>query len=220
MAKALIAGATGLVGSRLLELLIQSEDYNEVVALARKPIPIAIGTHASPRFVNRVVDFDQLDRHASELKADDVFCCLGTTIRQAGSQEAFRKVDYEYPLSLAKVTRAQGAKQFLLVTAMGSSKGSSIFYNRVKGEVEEAIAAVGFPAYHIFRPSMLLGDRKEKRAGEAVGKVVMSALDFLLPANFKAIHGERVAHAMLEIAKQKQQGMHIHPSGELQRYKS
>lgn len=213
MARALIAGATGLVGSRLLDFLLQSNDYAQVVALSRKPL-----SHAAPHFVNVVVDYDHLDRQASELKADDVFCCLGTTIKQAGSQAAFRKVDLEYPLSLAKVTRGQGARQFLLVTAMGSSKGSSIFYNRVKGEVEDAIADVGFPAFHIFRPSMLLGDRKEKRGGEFIGKVVMTALDFAIPANFKAIQADRVARAMMAIAKQRMDGMHIHLSGELQRY--
>jgi uncharacterized protein YbjT (DUF2867 family) len=220
MATALIAGATGLVGSRLLEFLLQSEDYSEVVALSRKPIPIAIGTHASPRFINRVVDFDHLDRHAPELKAEDVYCCLGTTIRQAGSQTAFRKVDFDYPVALAKITRRQGAVQFLLVTAMGSSKTSAIFYNRVKGEVEDAITEVEFPIYHIFRPSMLLGDRKEKRAGELVGKMVMQALDFLLPANVKAIDSDRVACAMMTIAQHHREGTHIHSSGELQRYKS
>lgn len=215
MARALIAGATGLVGSRLLDLLLQSNDYTQVVALSRKPM-----SHAFPRFVNVVVDYDHLDRQASELKGDDVFCCLGTTIKQAGSQAAFRKVDLEYPLSLAKVTCGQGARQFLLVTAMGSSKGSSIFYNRVKGEVEDAIAAVGFPAFHIFRPSMLLGDRKEKRGGEFIGKVVMTALDFVIPANFKAIQADRVACAMLTTAQKRQEGIHIHSSGELQRYES
>lgn len=213
MAAALIAGATGLVGSRLLEMLLQSGDYSQVIALSRKPM-----SHSSPRFINRVVDFDHLDGQGSELKADDVYCCLGTTIKQAGSQATFRKVDFEYPLSLAKVTRAQGAQQFLLVTAMGSSMSSSIFYNRVKGEVEEAVGSVGFPAYHIFRPSMLLGDRKEKRGGELIGKVVMTALDFAIPANYKAIQGDRVARAMMVIARQKQDGMHIHSSGELQRY--
>jgi uncharacterized protein YbjT (DUF2867 family) len=215
MATALIAGATGLVGSRLLEMLLQADDYSQVIALSRKPM-----VHSSPRFVNRVVDFARLDQHASALKADDVYCCLGTTIRQAGSQAAFRKVDLEYPLSLAKVTRAQGARQFLLVTAMGSSKTASIFYNRVKGEVEEAVGAIGFPTYHIFRPSMLLGDRKEKRSGEFIGKVVMTALDFIIPANYKAIQADRVARAMQSLAKHQMDGVHIHSSGELQRYRS
>jgi uncharacterized protein YbjT (DUF2867 family) len=215
MATALIAGATGLVGSRLLELLLQSGDYDRVIALSRKPM-----SHSSTRFINRVVDFDHLDRQGSELKADDVYCCLGTTIRQAGSQAAFRKVDFDYPLNLAKVTRSQGAHQFLLVSAMGSSKTSSIFYNRVKGEVEEAVGAIGFPAYHIFRPSMLLGNRQEKRGGEFIGKVVMTALDFAIPANYKAIQADRVARAMLSVAKHQMDGMHVHLSGELQCYMS
>jgi uncharacterized protein YbjT (DUF2867 family) len=152
------------------------------------------------------------------LKADDVFCCLGTTIRQAGSQAAFRKVDFEYPIQLARITLQQGARQFLIVTAMGSDKSSSIFYNRVKGEVEEAVGQIGFSSYHIFRPSMLLGDRKDDRAGESVGKVVMKGLDFLIPKKYKAIEAVRVARAMCHIARLNVAGRHVHDSAELQDY--
>lgn len=211
MAVALIAGATGLVGNLLLDQLLKEEGYERIIALSRKPLP---RSHA--RLVNLVVDFDQLDARAPELKADDIFCCLGTTIRQAGSQEAFRKVDHDYPLSLARVTKGQGARQFLLVTAMGSDKSSSIFYNRVKGEVEEAIGNLGFASYHIFQPSMLLGERAEQRTGESVGKKVMVALDFLIPKKYKAIEAVRVARGMLCIALKNQPGRHVHASAELQ----
>jgi uncharacterized protein YbjT (DUF2867 family) len=215
MAVALIAGTTGLVGSLLLEELLISDAYDQVIALSRKPL-----ARSHPKLVNRVVDFDNLAAHAPELKADDVFCCLGTTIRQAGSQEAFRKVDHDYPLVLARITKQQGARQFLLVTAMGSDKSSSIFYNRVKGEVEEAIGQVGFEAYHIFQPSMLLGERTEQRAGESVGKKVMVALDFLIPKKYKAIEAVRVARGMHSVARKHQAGRHIHDSGELQDFVS
>jgi len=213
MAVAVIAGSTGLVGNLLLELLINDDRYTRVIALTRKPLDRRL-----PKLENLVVDFDRLDDHAPQLKADDIFCCLGTTIRQAGSQAAFRKVDFDYPLNLARVTKTQGAKQFLLVTALGSDKASSIFYNRVKGEVEEAISQVGFDGYHIFQPSMLLGDRKESRAGEGVGKVVMTALDFLIPKKYKAINAAKVARGMVAIARQNLPGNNIHVSGELQDY--
>jgi uncharacterized protein YbjT (DUF2867 family) len=213
MAVAVLAGTTGLVGSHLLDLLLNDAHYTRVVALSRKALNLQ-----HPKLQNLVVDFARLEEYAAQLKAEDVFCCLGTTIRQAGSQSAFRKVDFDYPLNLAKVTQEQGAKQYLLVTALGSDKSSSIFYNRVKGEVEEAIGQVGFDSYHIFQPSMLLGDRKESRAGEGVGKAVMTALDFLIPKKYKAIEATKVAKGMLAIAKQNQAGKHIHVSGELQDY--
>lgn len=213
MAVAVLAGTTGLVGGHLLDLLLNDERYTRVVALSRKALD-----RQHPKLQNLVVDFARLEEYAAQLKAEDVFCCLGTTIRQAGSQAAFRKVDFDYPLNLAKVTQEQGAKQYLLVTALGSDRASSIFYNRVKGEVEEAIGQVGFDSYHIFQPSMLLGDRKESRAGEGVGKAVMTALDFLIPKKYKAIEATKVAKGMLAIAKQNQAGTHIHVSGELQDY--
>ncbi|MBL7850412.1 MAG: oxidoreductase [Cyclobacteriaceae bacterium] len=215
MAVALIAGATGLVGNLLLDQLLSGEDYTQVIAVSRKPL-----NRSHAKLINRVVDFDHLDAQAHELKADDIFCCLGTTIRQAGSQEAFRKVDHEYPLQLARLTKQQGARQFLLITAMGSDKSSSIFYNRVKGEVEEAIGNVGFEAFHIFQPSMLLGDRIEQRAGESVGKKVMLALDFLIPKKYKAIEAIRVARGMYQVALRRQPGRHIHDSAELQDFVS
>ena len=215
MAVALIAGTTGLVGNLLLEELLGDDAYTQVIALSRKPL-----TRTHPKLMNRVVDFDNLVEHRTELKADDIFCCLGTTIRQAGSQAAFRQVDFDYPLQLARITRELGARQFLLVTAMGSDKSSSIFYNRVKGEVEEAIGQLNFEAYHIFQPSMLLGERTEQRAGESVGKKVMVALDFLIPRKYKAIEAIRVARGMHRVAIQYQRGRHIHDSAELQDFTS
>lgn len=215
MAVALIAGTTGLVGNFLLGELLASDAYDQVIALSRKPLE-----RSHPKLINHVIDFDNLAAHAHALKADDIFCCLGTTIRQAGSQAAFRKVDHDYPLQLARITKEQGARQFLLVTAMGSDKSSSIFYNRVKGEVEEAIGQLGFEAFHIFQPSMLLGERTEQRAGESVGKKVMVALDFLIPKKYKAIEAVRVARGMHQVARQHQAGRHIHDSAELQDFVS
>jgi uncharacterized protein YbjT (DUF2867 family) len=213
MAIAVIAGTTGLIGSILLDLLLDDPSYSKVIALTRKPLD-----KVNPKLHNLVVNFDTLDEYAEHLKGDDVFCCLGTTIKQAGSQEAFRKVDYDYPVKIAGITKAQGAKQYLLITALGSDRNSSIFYNRVKGEVEDAIKAVGFEGYHIFQPSMLLGERKEQRAGESAGKWVMTALGFLIPKKFKAIEASKVARGMLSIAKKNQSGLHIHQSLELQNY--
>ena len=213
MATALVAGTTGLIGNLLLDRLVEDGYYNKIIALSRKPLG-----RQHQRLINLVVDFDKLEANPGDLRTEDVFCCLGTTIRQAGSQAAFRKVDFDYPLQLARITKGLGAKQFLIVTALGSDKESSIFYNRVKGEVEAAIGELGFPGYHIFQPSMLLGDRKEQRKGESAGKVIMKALDFMIPRKYKAIEAARVARAMMEVAKRNQAGRHVHVSGELQNY--
>jgi uncharacterized protein YbjT (DUF2867 family) len=213
MKTALLAGSTGLIGKQLLQLLLDDPYYNEVKAISRKPLDIQ-----HPKLQNLVTDLNSLTQHHDELKTDDVFCCLGTTIKQAGSQEAFRKVDYEYPLELARLTKNQGATQYLIITALGSDAKSGIFYNRVKGEAEKAIEEVGFQSYHIFRPSLLLGDRTEKRAGEGAATAVYKALGFLIPLKYKAIDSGKVARGMLHFARQNVRGMFIHESKELQQF--
>jgi len=143
---------------------------------------------------------------------------LGTTIRIAKTKEAFRRVDHDYPLELANITKSQGASQYLLVSALGANKNSSIFYNKVKGEVEEAIQQVSFNSFHIFRPSLLLGDRGEQRAGEGAGKIFFAVFGFMIPAKYKAIESVKVAHAMIHFAKANNTGFHILESDELQKF--
>ncbi len=209
---ALLAGSTGLIGNQLLQLLLEEALYDKVIALSRKPLEV---TH--PKLQNVVLQVDQF-KALADLKADDVFCCLGTTIKQAKTKEAFRKVDFDYPFELARNLYANGAQQFLLVSALGSDKNSSIFYNRVKGEVEAAIATVGFRAFHIFKPSLLVGPRKEQRAGEDAAKVFYKIFDFLIPQKYKGIESIKVARAMLANARENQAGIFIHESDSLQRY--
>jgi uncharacterized protein YbjT (DUF2867 family) len=214
MAKvALLAGATGLIGSQLLELLLADSTYSKIIALSRRPLAIA-----NSKVENIVVEIDQLDRYQHQLKADDVFCCLGTTMKQAGSKAAFRKVDYEYPLLLAKILKANGAQQYLLVSALGANKSSSIFYNQVKGEIEEAITSVGFTALHILRPSLLVGPRKEKRSGEDAAQIVYKFFGFLIPKKYKALESIKVARAMQAIAREKHSGIFVYESDALQAY--
>ena len=213
MRTAIIAGATGLIGSQVLELLIADNSYDKIIAITRKPLSVS-----DNKLQNLVINFADLSAYADQLKGDDVFCCLETTIKQAGSKDAFRKVDFQYPVSLAKLTSTLGARQFLLITALGADKKSSIFYNKVKGEVEEEIEKIGFDSYHIFQPSMLIGQRTDERAGERVGQTVMKVLDFAIPLKYKAIESGKVARAMVKIALQNQKGKHVHASGELQSY--
>ena len=213
MKTALFAGSTGLIGSQLLQLLLDDTYYDKVIAISRKPLGI---THE--KLENIVLDFDRMAEQHDMLKADDVFCCLGTTIKKVKTKEKFRKVDFDYPVELARITKANGAQQYLLVSALGADKNSTIFYNQVKGEVEEAINQVGFTSFHIFRLSLLMGDRSESRSGEEAGKVFFKYLGFLVPKKYKGIESIKVARAMQAIAKQNTRGMHTVESKELQAY--
>ncbi len=211
---ALVAGSSGLVGSHLLQQLINDSNCENIVLLVRRE-----PEQTSSKLKYDIVDFSNLEKYVPPVPVDFVFCALGTTIRTAGSQEAFRKVDYSYVKSLADWSYAHGAKKFLLVSAMGANKNSSIFYNRVKGEAENAVAACPISAVHIFRPSLLMGERKEKRFGERMAQIVMKVTDFLFVGplkNAKAIHASKVAAAMLQAASGTSSGVHIHLSGEMQ----
>ena len=213
MKTAILAGTTGMIGSILLELLLMDEGYSNVIALSRKPLVV---TH--PKLKNFVIDFDALEDYSAQLKGDDIYCCLGTTMKQAGSRDAFRKVDHDYPLSFATITRHGGARQFLLVSAMGADKNSFVFYNRVKGEVQHAIGKLGFTGLHIFQPSLLLGPRRDKRRGEFISKGLMKAIGFIIPRKYKAIDATKVAKAMVVIAHQDRNGSFIYASDVLQSY--
>jgi uncharacterized protein YbjT (DUF2867 family) len=213
MKTALIAGATGLIGKQLLQLLLEDPAYAKIKAITRQPMSIQ-----HTKLENIVLDFNRLSEHATALRADDVFCCLGTTIRIAKTKEAFRKVDFDYPLELARVAKSEGASQYLLVSALGADKSSGIFYNKVKGEVEEAIGHISFRTVHIFRPSLLLGDRTEQRAGEGAATVFFKLFGFLIPLKYKAIDSLKVARAMVSFAKEHEPGFYFHESGELQKF--
>lgn len=209
---ALVLGATGLVGGHCLQILLREHAYDKVLAWTRKPLPFS-----HPKLEVRLVDFEHVEREAP--RAQDVFCCLGTTIKQAGSQAAFRKVDFEYPLRCAQLAAAQGGEQFLLVSALGANPQSALFYNRMKGEVEAAIAALPFRAVHILRPSLLLGERAVARAGEKLGEYFFQATAplWLGPLRrYRPIAASAVAAAMVQLAQQAHVGVQRHESHALQ----
>ena len=211
---ALVIGASGLIGSILTRLLLDSEAYGGVTILVRRPIDL---TH--PKLNQEVINFDQPD--AGKVKGDDVFCCLGTTIKVAGSKEAFYKVDATYPYELARLARANGASQFLLVTSMGADPKAFIFYNRVKEEVEEKIATLNYDSYSIFRPSLLLGDRKEDRPGEKMAQSFSGILSALMVGplkKYKPVEARKVAAAMLKVALRRLKGQYVLESDQLQEY--
>lgn len=212
---ALIAGASGLVGSSLLDKLLADDLYEKVVIIVRKKIHMD-----HPKLVQQLVDFDTIIDMKPGLLIDDVFCTLGTTIKTAGSQDAFYKVDYTYVVNLGKWCEANSVKRFLVVSAMGANAKSGIFYNRVKGEMEKAVGQLQIPAMVVFRPSLLMGKRSEKRAGEKFAQVVMGGLGFLFSGpllKYKGIHADTVAKAMIGLAKSNAEGFTVIESGEMQR---
>lgn len=204
---ALVAGATGLVGRTLLEELSRAPAYGTITAVVRKA-----PRESSPTVRLVEADFDHLEALGPVLAADDVFCCLGTTMRKAKSKEAFRRVDLEYPLVLARAARAQGAQQFLVISSIGAHPEASSFYLRTKGEMEEALGALGFACVIILRPSVLLGPRGELRPGEALGKFLMRLASPLLQGGvrkYRPIQARIVARAMVTLAGMGLYGRHI-----------
>lgn len=210
---AIIVGSGGLIGSFLLGFLLEDPRYTKVVSVVRKPSSI---TH--PKLIEVIADFDNLRAISEKLKADHAFCCLGTTIKKAGSEAAFIKVDYQYPLDIAQILKENGCRSYSVVTAMGADAKSGIFYNRVKGELQEALVKVGFEALNIFQPSLLMGERSEFRFGERVAQVVMGGLSFLFAGplkKYKGIEGKTVAKAMAVQALQASAGLHIFESDKI-----
>ncbi len=207
---ALLAGATGLIGSALLPLLLASDRYARVVVVGRRAVALS-----HPRLNQVITDLGQLDAVAAELQADDVYCCLGTTIKQAGSQAAFYQVDFEYVVALAKLSAAGGAAQFLVVSSLGADAGSGIYYSRVKGEMEQAVRALPFQALHIFRPSLLLGERAQPRLGERVAAFGLALFRPLLVGGlrqYRPVTVVAVAQAMLAAATTEASGARVHSS--------
>lgn len=200
----LLAGATGLVGGHALRLAMADPRFDRVVVLTRRPLPDSVtgravdeaGIETGSGLDVRIVDFDAPDDGAAGFPVDAVACALGTTIKKAGSREAFRKVDREYPVRLAKLAARTGADRFVLVSSAGANPRSRFFYSRVKGETEEAVKEAGIPGVSILRPSLLLGERDESRPGEEWGK----RLSFLFPPRYRAVHARDVARALLEEA--------------------
>jgi len=211
MKTALVAGASGLVGSSLVKMLLQEQEYGAVHILVRKEIEL---THE--KLHQNVVDFDNLATTNFDFKVDDAFVTLGTTITKAGSKSAFYKVDHDYVILFAQKALSLGAMGIFVVSSMGANPRSSIFYNKVKGEMEEDMKALGFPRLGIFRPSLLLGPRTEKRKGEKIASWMMQTLDFVIPAKYKTIHVDKVARKMIELALQNENGLIILESDKLQ----
>ena len=212
---ALVFGSSGLVGSLLVDELINSPSFSLVKLFVRKK---SGNTHA--KVLEIEVDFDKLSLVASEMKGDVVFICLGTTMAKAGSKEAFYKVDHTYCLEAARLSAANGVGQVLLISSMGADAASLVYYSKVKGEVERDIRNLNFESVNIVRPSLLLGDRKENRLGEKIFVTVTKYLPFIFIGplkKYRPIEAHNVAKAMVNISLTQQEGCHIFESEELQK---
>jgi uncharacterized protein YbjT (DUF2867 family) len=199
---ALLAGATGLVGGECLRGLLASERYSTVVVVTRRDL----GERARhPKLKQYVTDFAQLGELRPRLRADHVFCALGTTMRKAGSRAAFREVDFEYPLQLARLARAEGARHFSLVSAVGADRRSPFYYSRVKGELEGALTGMDWSSLAIFRPSLIEGQRAEVRPLERVSASLLR----LAPPAWRPVAATDIAGAMLAVALESPPGVTV-----------
>ena len=211
---ALLAGATGLVGRELLALLLASESYRAVQVLLRRT---SANVQSDPKLKIHEVDFARLP--ATLPAVDDVFIALGTTIKVAGSRAAFRQVDFDFVVISAQAAKGAGATRLGVVSALGADPKSRIFYSRVKGEMESAIAALSFAGVGFFRPSLLVGDRPEKRLGETLGIAFADALSFALLGplrKYRPIAAVAVARAMVAAARGGLTGRRVYESDEIQ----
>ncbi len=211
---AIVLGSSGLIGGNLVNLLLQDESYGKVRILVRRKTNMM-----HPKLEEQLVNFDALSAYDDLFEGDDVFCCLGTTIKKAGSPKKFRKVDYDYPLEAAKLAIEKEVKNYLLITSMGADSKAFVLYSRVKGELEEAIKELEFHGTHIFQPSLLLGDRSETRFGEGIGQKVMEVVNPLMFGpleKYKAIDAKDVAYAMADVAKNDPKGVFIYQSDVIQ----
>lgn len=213
--EALLIGASGLIGSQLLEFLLKNKDYSSVTALTRKPLAVK-----SEKYRNRVVNFEDLSQLREQIApGNDIFCCIGTTMKNVkGDKFAYRKIDFDIPVVIARLGLEKGYTQFILVSAAGADSHSSNFYLRLKGDVEDAIAKLPFEAIHIFRPSILIGKRMEIRFGESIAQISGKHFSFLLTgkwSKYKAIASNEVAHAMMLAAASNKNGMIIYHYNEI-----
>lgn len=202
-----IVGATGLVGGHALRGLLEDPHFSRVLSIVRRPSGVQ---HA--RLEEKVVDFESLSRELAGRHADVAICCLGSTIKQAGSKERFRHIDFDYVLAFAQSALSAGATHFIVVTALGADEKSRIFYNRVKGELEAALRSFGFSALTIVRPALLLGERSEKRFGERLA----APLSKLLPKGVRGIEASKVGRALVHYARQDTGGVQVVQSKDLQ----
>ncbi|MGZ9817811.1 NAD(P)H-binding protein [Peribacillus simplex] len=212
---ALILGATGVVGTQLVKEISNSKIYREIHLLTRREMKFT-----EPKCTLHVADFENLSKYADLFNVSDVYICLGTTIKKAKTKEAFRKVDYDYVIEAAKMAKTSNVEKLLVITAMGANSKSKFFYSRVKGDVEGTLQHLELNTVHIFRPSLLLGERKEFRAGEKISGLLSTFAKFVFVGPlrpYRAIEANKVAAAMYAAAQTTTKGYHFYNSDEIEK---
>lgn len=190
---AIVAGSSGLVGSELVKQLIADSAYDEVILLVRKKSGII-----HPKVKEILLNFNHSEYHIDNIQAHSMFICIGTTMKKAKTKQAFKEVDLKIPVKLAKLAKKLTIEKVLVVSAMGASKHSSFFYNKVKGEMETQIISLNLPSLFIVRPSLLLGDRDEIRFGERFAEKIYNLIPFIYPKKYQPIEARLVAKAMIK----------------------
>jgi uncharacterized protein YbjT (DUF2867 family) len=214
MKTAIIIGATGLIGKELVKQILADNSFERVKVFVRRKIELT-----DPKLEQCIIDFDHVEKIADKISGDVVFCAIGTTIKTAGSQKEFAKVDYTYVLNFADAAKRNLVPRFVVVSSMGVKESGGNFYLTVKRDMENALKRVKFPSLIIVRPSMLLGNRKEFRPAETIGKILMKALGFLFIGKlkkYKAIEARKVARAMIALSKTEVEGISVFESDRLQ----
>jgi uncharacterized protein YbjT (DUF2867 family) len=211
--KAIIAGASGLIGSKLLNILLLHPDYDEVLILVRKALPVR-----HKKLAQLVVDFDRLEEYSGSITGHALFCCLGSTKKKTPDLAIYRKIDCDYPVKLAQLAKQNNVDQYHLVSAIGANSASSAFYTKIKGETEDSIQQVGLKCLHIYQPSLLTGDRTEHRPAEKIASILVKVIDPLLIGGlrkYRSIPAETVAMAMYKQSLKSEEGVFIHPSDKI-----
>ncbi|WP_409273290.1 NAD(P)H-binding protein [Neobacillus sp. SCS-31] len=214
---ALIAGATGLVGNELLQLLINNQNYEKIYALVRRPLEVK-----HPNLVEVICNFERLEEVEQYFTVDDVFCTLGTTIKKAKTKEAMYRIDVEYPIAMAELAKQKGATHFLIVSSFNADKNSRFWYPKIKGELEEKLKKIPYEAMSIFQPSLLLGDRDEFRFFEKIAIGVVRGLSSIFGSQLRSrmgIDAKTVAAAMFLVAQKETKGIRTYSVGEMENIK-
>lgn len=200
MKTAIILGATGLTGGLLLEKLLKDPSFDKIKLFSRSSVE-----KKSSKIEEHLIDMFQLEQHSEAVKADVVFCCIGTTKSKTPDKETYKKIDYGIPVTAAKLAKQNGIKTFIAISALGANPNSSVFYNKTKGEMQRDVLKQGFdsaqPDIYILQPSLIIGDRNEARFGENIAEFFMKVFGFLIPKKYKMIKAETIAEAMRVLAK-------------------